>query len=646
MTIEVKIPIPENVRHSHSQKRLVDKFAYGGPIVKEKTIILSFFMVCFLIFFPGMGKTLAQTIEMDRKTRDVPYSILKVENDDFGIHDILNKDKLFSSKGPWKFNDVNAIYWVRLDFIDELGTLDTEENWRLRTLNFSKATLFYAKKDSIDQKTFGQFQEHEKRTSLIHLQGVGFKKQDLIDQRYLYLKVQVVERFVSSPRFEYLLEASNRFYTHYYTRGDLQNVILDHVYLGACMIFFLTFFIIFSYTKKAEFLYYALYIFFSALFLVRFFSPGYQSFIGTLFGYGTTLVSQVLINLFYILFGMYYLDTKRIYPKLHIAMRSVVSILMVLIVLFIYTHYAEEYSISNKILDIQRLMMSLFGIFSMIYLLINAKDKLATFLVMGSFIYMVGALLYMFTLYKYFMVIGSTLEIIIFSLGLAYKIRQEYETRLALQLKVSQKEMSALRAQMNPHFIFNSLNSIQHLILNNDKVSALKYLSSFGKLARNVLESSNEALVTLTDEIETIRSYLELESLRFDNGFEYSIEIDKALDTDNIEVPLLLIQPFVENAIVHGLLPKKEGAKKLGLRFEKVGSVLTFEIDDNGVGRMARKGRDRSATFERKSRGIEIAQKRLKMIHKDRRVKSSIEIIDKYDLGGNPSGTKIIIRIT
>src|SRR5690606_8541403 len=102
----------------------------------------------------------------------------------------------------------------------------------------------------------------------------------------------------------------NRFYTHYYTRGDLGNVILDHIYLGACMIFFLTFFIIFSYTKKAEFLYYALYIFFSAFFLVRLFSPSYQSFIGTLFGYGTVLVSQVLINLFYMLFGMYYLDRK------------------------------------------------------------------------------------------------------------------------------------------------------------------------------------------------------------------------------------------------------------------------------------------------------------------------------------------------
>ncbi len=646
MPIETKIPIPENVQHSRSKKRLVGKCAYGGPIVKEKTTIFFCIMVCFLLFFPGTTKTLAQTIEMDRKTREVPYSILKVEDEDLGIDYILKNEKLFNSKGPWRFNDVNATYWARLDFIDELGTLDTEESWQLRTLNFSKATLFYANRDSIYQKTFGQFQEHEKRTSLIHHEGVGFKKQDLIDQRYLYLKVQVVERFVSSPKFEYLSAASNRFYTHYYTRGDLGNVILDHIYLGACMIFFLTFFIIFSYTKKAEFLYYALYIFFSAFFLVRLFSPSYQSFIGTLFGYGTVLVSQVLINLFYMLFGMYYLDTKRIYPKLHLAMRSIVSILIVLIVLFIYMHYAAEYSISNKILDIQRFMMSLFGIFSMIYLLVNAKDRLATFLVVGSFIYMVGALLYMFTLYKYFMVIGSTLEIIIFSLGLAYKIKQEYETRLALQFKVSQKEMSALRAQMNPHFIFNSLNSIQHLILNNDKVSALKYLSSFGKLARNVLESSNEALVTLTDEIETIRSYLELESLRFDNGFEYSIEIDKALDTDNIEVPLLLIQPFVENAIVHGLLPKKEGAKKLGLRFEKVGSVLTFEIDDNGVGRMARKGRDRSATFERKSRGIEIAQKRLKMIHKDRRVKSSIEIIDKYDLGGNPSGTKIIIRIT
>lgn len=579
MVVEAITPIPEHLHRNPCKKRVAGKCTPGSSIRGKKTArSFSLLMCCLLLSLGATVPLKAKTVEMDRRTKEVPYSILKVDDPNLGLNEILDSGLPFSSRESWRFSDVNATYWIRLDFTNELDTLETQKPWRLRTLNFSKAALYYAENGRMAHKTFGQFEEHEKRRSLIHLQGVGFKKQDLIGQKYLYLKVQVIERFASPPKFEYLSEMANRSYTDYYTNDDLGNVIMDHIYLGACLIFFLTFFIIFSYTKKAEFLFYALYVLFSAFFLVRFFFPEYRSFVGSLFGYWSVLVSQVLINLFYVLFAMYYLNTKKTYPKLHVAMRLIVSVLIVLIVLFTYAHYHMAYSVSNKILDIQRLLMALFGILSMTYLLFKAKDRLAVFIVAGSFIYMAGALLYMFTLFKYYMVIGSTLEIIIFSLGLAYKIKQQYEARLVLQQEVSMKEINTLRAQMNPHFIFNSLNSVQHLILKDDKLSALKYLSKFGKIARNVLESSHEAVVTLTEEIEMLRSYLELESLRFDNSFEYTIEIDKELDTDHVEIPLMLLQPFVENAIVHGLVGKKEGNKTLSLRFGKKMASVSLKL--------------------------------------------------------------------
>lgn len=641
MVIGTITSILENIHWGPCIKRLVEKCI----ATKEKTRSPYPFMICCLISFVGTTTLLAQTTEMDRRTKKIPYSIFKINDRGLEIDGILNNDPPFSSDDSWRFNDVTATYWVRLDFANDLDTLGTQESWCLRTLNFSKATLYYQENGHITDKPFGYFNKNEKNTSLVHFQGVGFKKEHLIDQRYLYLKVQVTESYDRAPRFEYISEEANRFYTDYYTINDLDKVILDHVYLGACLIFFLTFFIIFCYTKKAEFLFYALYVFFSAFFLVRLFLPEYQAYISSFFGYWSVVVSQILINFFYVLFAMYYLNTKKAYPKLHVAMQAIVAVLILLVLLLSYSFYSGGYATSNLTLDLQRLLMTLFGTFSMAYLLFRAKDRLAVFIVVGSFIYMVGALLYMFTSHKYYMIVGSTLEIIIFSLGLAYKIKQEYESKWVLQQEVSMKEIHTLRAQMNPHFIFNSLNSIQHLILKDDKLSALKYLSKFGKIARNVLESSHEVLVTLTEEIELLRSYLELESLRFDNSFEYTIHIDKELDTDQVEIPLMLIQPLVENAIVHGLVDKKEGNKELSVRFEKKDGLCVIEIEDNGIGRHASTSTSKVSRKHGKSRGMQITEKRLGMLHTPAGKKNTMEIIDKYDSRSQPSGTKIIIRI-
>src|SRR5690606_25820377 len=123
--------------------------------------------------------------------------------------------------------------------------------------------------------------------------------------------------------------------------------------------------------------------------------------------------------------------------------------------------------------------------------------------------------------------------------------------------QLAKSEMKALRNQMNPHFIFNAINSIQHYVLTNERELANRYLVKFSKLMRNILELSKEELITLTEELETARLYLEIESLRFNNAFGFTIGCESGIDPSSIKLPPLLVQPFIENAIWHGLLLKE-----------------------------------------------------------------------------------------
>ncbi|MCB0371601.1 MAG: histidine kinase [Muricauda sp.] len=581
---------------------------------------------------------------IDRATKEIPFVYVKVNEQHLELEDLLKHGVTFQSGNP-KLNDLQAVYWFKLDFSNELDTLTSQKEWILHPTYFSKAFLYLNENGSVTKRPIGKFNKLDAKTSMIYTPGVKFTKQNLIDQRYLYLEAHLTFPIPNEPRFEYISNSNNRFFTHYYTKEDLNLILPDQIYLGACGIIFLTFLIIYFNILKPEFLFYAFYVVFSAFYLVQdnITLPGYNHFYDHPLGYWSIVISQVLINLFYVLFAIFYLDTKKNYPLLHRAMQGIVVFLILLIATDFWAYISENYVTHYTILNLQRIVMTLFGFFSMVYLLIKFKDRLALFVVTGSFFYMAGALAYLFTINKYHMIIGSMIEIIIFSLGLAYKIKQEHEGSLVLQQEVMSKEICALRAQMNPHFIFNALSSIQHLILNNDKKSALTYLSKFGKLARNVLESSREATVSLTEEIDLLRSYLELESLRFDKAFQYSIEIDGTLDTDSVEIPLMLLQPFAENAIIHGLVGKKKGDKSLFIRILTQGEYHVFEIEDNGVGRFPAKSKKKDT--RRKSRGMEITQKRLKMLDKTEENKNTVEIVDKYDTTGNPSGTKVIIRI-
>lgn len=224
--------------------------------------------------------------------------------------------------------------------------------------------------------------------------------------------------------------------------------------------------------------------------------------------------------------------------------------------------------------------------------------------------------------------------------------KKQAETMLAeTKQKMAEAEMQALRAQMNPHFIFNCLNSINRYIVKSDQATASLYLTRFAKLIRLILDNSHNKNVLLSNELEALRLYIEMESLRFDNKFTYQISVDPAVPADSLEIPPLIIQPYIENAIWHGLLHKTEGGHLSVHLSISSGNILQCVIEDNGVGReKAKELKSKSATT-RKSLGMELTENRLLLLNQYAEVHSSVEIIDLFTDDLESAGTKVILKI-
>lgn len=213
-----------------------------------------------------------------------------------------------------------------------------------------------------------------------------------------------------------------------------------------------------------------------------------------------------------------------------------------------------------------------------------------------------------------------------------------------LQRRAADLEMQALRAQMNPHFIFNCLSSINRFILKNETDKASDYLTRFSRLMRLVLINSQKPLIVLEDEVEMLRLYVEMEQLRFKHAFDYSITYTNDIEPANILIPPLLLQPFCENAIWHGLM-HKESHGHLKIEFSMHGAVLHCTIADDGIGR-AKAGELQSRSSEKmKSFGLKLTADRLALFNEDRSVQTSYKIDDVIDDAGNIAGTVVTLEI-
>jgi ligand-binding sensor domain-containing protein len=231
---------------------------------------------------------------------------------------------------------------------------------------------------------------------------------------------------------------------------------------------------------------------------------------------------------------------------------------------------------------------------------------------------------------------------------LVYKIRTQQirkEEKLKAQFKqqLAEAETKALKAQMSPHFIFNSLNSINRYIIKAEPEKASLYLTKFSKLIRLILDNSNLKVISLEQELTALKLYIELEALRFNEKFTYTLNVNQELNPHSIGVPPMIIQPFIENAIWHGLL-HKETPGHLDVSLERFGSGLKCTITDDGVGRK-RAAELRSKTVNKeKSYGMQITRDRLNMLNGGDGV-SNVEIVDLVDDAGHAVGTKVIVKI-
>ncbi|WP_425389926.1 tetratricopeptide repeat-containing sensor histidine kinase [Ekhidna sp.] len=258
-----------------------------------------------------------------------------------------------------------------------------------------------------------------------------------------------------------------------------------------------------------------------------------------------------------------------------------------------------------------------------------------------------------------YLIIGMVVIVflLVFALALVFRQRKlkKQKTLSDLELAETQKlldlerqyrasELKALRSQMNPHFVFNALNSIQEYIMTNERKLAGKYLGKFADLMRIYLQHSQVKSVTIREETEALNLYLELEKLRFEDSLTYSINIGNRVNTEQL-IPSLLLQPYVENAVKHGLLHKEsERVLTINIKSDQ-GNVLVCEIIDNGVGRKKSQEINKMRNPGHKSFATQATTSRLGLLNLDREQPIEEEVLDMTDDKGDPEGTKVIIRI-
>ena len=235
-------------------------------------------------------------------------------------------------------------------------------------------------------------------------------------------------------------------------------------------------------------------------------------------------------------------------------------------------------------------------------------------------------------------------SLFIFSFYKRKRDAEQKQKETSLNLQVSETEMKALRSQMNPHFIFNALQSIQTFLLSHQSEEANVYLLKFARLMRLVLENSQHSEVPLNEDMQALELYMQLESIRLQHPFTYQFHIDKSVDTENDSIPPLILQPFVENAIWHGL-QYKPGPGHIDIYLSKNANALYATVEDNGVGRDMSKQVAQPMLVKKESLGMKLTEERLKILNELKKVKAQFSITDLFSNDNKPVGTKVELSL-
>ena len=417
-------------------------------------------------------------------------------------------------------------------------------------------------------------------------------------------------------------------------------------FIGGMLLMFFYFIGFYFMYKDRLFIWYSLYLLSLILFIGTRTSFIWQFLQSTfpVFGYLFYETIQVGINIFYLIFARIFLNAKTDFPKLDKAIQYALILLATIILVQISVITVNPLNnFERHIMNFQRYFMIVFSLAAYVYILKNYRNKLVLFLVGGSFFYLTGAVLSMLLWNIRYIMIGTAVEVFIFSIGMGYRIKVVEKTKKTIENEMNKLRLTALRAQMNPHFIFNSLNSIRAYVISNETKKASDYLNKFARLIRLILHYSSKDFISLKEELEALALYVELEQMRFREDFGFTLKIGSDVDTHNWQVPPLILQPYVENAIVHGLAPKT-GVKELLVEVSKSNSNLRFVIRDNGVGRSYSKNIRSIQNLQHKSVAMELTRKRIELTADKQAENENIKILDLTE-NGHPTGTEVRIKL-
>jgi sensor histidine kinase YesM len=455
-------------------------------------------------------------------------------------------------------------------------------------------------------------------------------------------------------------------------------------------------------TKEKIFLYWSIYLFSNFLMVVRIFEITFDyriisHLLKDYFFYDVAFTSTIQIT--YALFVFEFLNLSVEFKKSYAAIKIYNWCLVGTIFLSLICYYfIGPWTISNNFFLIPFVVSFIFLlVIIFIQIRFNKLKALSRILVTGALISLIGSLftVYLTTfgtnLFKFisvtpfdFYIYGVFFELLFFFLALTFRqrsiekeankikvdytknIEMELEKRTAqLQIQTSILEEQklenirmthnqeiavlteqSLKAQMNPHFIFNVLNSINQFIWENDKPKASLYLTHFSSLVRMILENSGQSVISLKRDLEALKLYVTMENMRFEDKFEYLEYVSDDIDAETIMIPPLIIQPFVENAIWHGFMTK-ESPGSLRVSITRISdNRLQIVIHDNGVGREAAKKLKSKSALKTKSFGMQITNDRIDLLNKLYNFKNKATIEDLYDGFGNPSGTTVVITLS
>lgn len=492
-------------------------------------------------------------------------------------------------------------------------------------------------------------------------------------------------------------------YLEYFYKYPFQNGFLTFT-IGALFLLTVYHFLLFFQQKDRIYLLYSAYTFFVILSQLRHLEEGflYRLILPNKEVALYPIVYTELYYCLYILFAFRFLNIKEHFPKWNrYIMRALLLILLYcIIVLIIYVFKGSNQILLNGYF-VFTILIGVLGIICYIPFF-KVNSPLKYYIIVGSFflfLFSVVSLLIYLDFVKRnlpiepaysILYVGFLLENILFSLGLGHKQklildeRNQSQQKLIVQLKeneslqiklqtqleesvktmeikaeaerlksfkseydreLAELKLLALRSQMNPHFIFNSLNSIKRYIIDSDKEKAVYYMNKFAKLIRRILASTMKKESSLADELETMELYINIENLRFNNAIDFKIDCHTDVAINSVKIPSLLLQPFIENAIWHGLSPKKKDMQLEIRLLKRSESKIQIRILDNGIGLHKSKQIKERKVHKNDSVGIALSTERLEHFSKKFKGNGQINIFDMQDLKDGDTGTKVLIDL-